>query len=111
MGKLTDIGSPIKSFIEKVKNETTDGIDDWELKAPIDLELSAIVKGKAGAGIDIQVVNFGAKVEAEQIQKIKLSIGPKDEVSEAQKKAKIATAKAQEKLAKEIPFHTEVQTR
>ncbi len=87
------IGSPIKSFIEKVKNESVDGLGDWELKAPIELELSTIVKGNAGGGLDIQVINFGAKVEAEQQQKIKLSIGPKDEAEEAEKKARIAKAK------------------
>ena len=66
------IGSPIKTFIEKVRKETIDEINDWELKAPIDLELSAVVKGKVGGGIDIEIVNFGAKIEAEQLQKIKI---------------------------------------
>ncbi len=73
-----------------------DGLDDWELKSPIELELNAIVNGKIGGCMDIQVVNFGAKVEAEQQQKIKLSIGPKDPASEAEKKARIEKAMAEE---------------
>lgn len=90
------IGSPIKTFIEKIRKESTDGLADWELKAPIELELSAIVKGKIGGGIDIEVVHFGAKVEAEQLQKVKMAIGPKNEAEEAEKKARIAEAQANE---------------
>ena len=62
--------------------------------------MSAIVKGKVGGGIDIEVVNFGAKVEAEQLQKVKMAIGPKSEAEEAEKKARIAEAQAKEKDAK-----------
>lgn len=79
-------GSPIKEFIEQAKGQVKDGLGDWELKAPIDLELSTIVKGKVGGGIDIQVIQFGARVEAEQQQKIKISIGPKDEAEQEEKK-------------------------
>ena len=93
------IGSPIKTFIEKIRKESIDGLADWELKAPIELELSAIVKGKVGGGIDIEVVNFGAKVEAEQLQKVKMVIGPKSEAEEAEKKARIAESQAKEKDA------------
>ena len=93
------IGIPIKTFIEKIRKESTDGLADWELKAPIELELSAIVKGKAGGGMDIEVVHFGAKVEAEQLQKVKMAIGPKSEAEEAEKKARIAEAEANEQNA------------
>ncbi|PIN90865.1 hypothetical protein COU60_00790 [Candidatus Pacearchaeota archaeon CG10_big_fil_rev_8_21_14_0_10_34_76] len=86
-------GSPIKEFIEQTKNQALAGLGDWEFKAPIELELNTIVSGKAGGGIDIKVINFGAKVEAEQQQKIKISIGPKDEAEQEEKKAKIETAK------------------
>jgi hypothetical protein len=90
---MTNTGSPIKEFIEQTKNQAIAGLGDWEFKAPIELELNTIVSGKAGGGIDIQVINFGAKVEAEQQQKIKLSIGPKDEAEQEEKKAKIESAK------------------
>lgn len=93
------IGSPIKTFIEKIRKESTDGLADWELKAPIELELSAIVKGKAGGGMDIEVIHFGAKVEAEQLQKVKMAIGPKSEAEEAEKKARIAEAQSKEQDA------------
>jgi hypothetical protein len=87
-------GSPIKEFIEQTKNQAIAGLgSDWELKAPIELELNAIVSGKVGGGIDIKVINFGAKVEAEQQQKIKISIGAKDEAEQEEKKARIGTAK------------------
>ncbi len=92
-------GSPIKSFIKKVIEETEDGLGDWELREPITLELSTIISSKAGAGLNIQVVNIGAGVKAEEIQKISMSISPKDEVLEARKKADIKEAKYQEELA------------
>jgi len=91
--KFLSAGSPIKEFVEQTKNQAIAGLGDWELKAPIELELNAIVSGKIGGGIDIQVINFGAKVEAEQQQKIKLSIGPKDEAEQEEKKARVEIAK------------------
>ncbi len=100
--KTNFIGSPIATFIKKVKDQAIVGIEDWELKAPIDLELSTIVKGKIGGKVDIQVVNFGAKVEGQQIQKIRMSIGPKNESDEAKKKAEIAVSQAKEAQAKDI---------
>jgi len=90
---MTIAGSPIKDFIEQTRKQAIEGLGDWEFKAPIDLELNTIVSGKVGGGIDIQVINFGAKVEAEQQQKIKISIGPKDEAEQEEKKARIETAK------------------
>ena len=86
-------GSPIKEFIEQVKKQSEDGLGDWEFKAPIELELNTIVSGRVGGGIDIQVINFGAKIEAEQQQKMKFSIGPKDEAEQEEKKARIETAR------------------
>jgi|SRR3989344_4321703 len=90
---MTEAGSPIKEFIEQTKNQALAGLGDWEFKAPLELELNTIVSGNAGGGIDIKVINFGAKVEAEQQQKIKISIGPKDEAEQEEKKARIETAK------------------
>ncbi|MEK6760627.1 MAG: hypothetical protein AABX93_01755 [Nanoarchaeota archaeon] len=90
---MSDVGSPIKEFIEQTKSQAIAGLGDWEFKAPIELELNTIVSGKVGGGIDIKVINFGAKVEAEQQQKIKISIGPKDEAEQEEKKARIEKAK------------------
>ena len=109
--EITNIGSPIKSFIEKIRKESIDGLGDWELKTPIELELNAIVSGKVGGGMDIQVVNFGAKVEAEQQQKIKLSIGPKDDVTEAERKGRIAESEAKIALSEKIKRETGVRIR
>ncbi len=94
-----ETGSPLKSFIENTRAQIESGLGEWELKAPVNLELSAIVKGNVGGGIDIKIVNFGTKVEAEQIQKIRVSIGPKDQANEALKKATIAEAGRRERAA------------
>lgn len=91
-----DVGSSIKSFIERVRNEVEEGIGDWELKSTIELELSTVVEGDAQAGLDIKVIKVGANVKAEETQKIKLSIGQKSEVEEEERKARIAEAKTKE---------------
>lgn len=95
-------GSPIKEFIEQARKQSEDGLGDWEFKAPLELELNTIVSGKVGGGIDIQVINFGAKVEAEQQQKMKFSIGPKDKAEQEEKKARIKIAKERQKLARQL---------
>ena len=95
------VETSLADFIKKTKDSAVEGLgDDWKLAEPIKLELSAIVKGKVGGGLEIQIVNFGAKIEAEQIQKISLAISQKDEVSEAQKAAKVAAAEVELRVAK-----------
>ena len=78
---MVEVGSPIKLFIEQAKEQAIAGLGDWELKKPITLELSTIVSGKVGGSFDIQVINFGAKVNAEQIQKISFLSGKFDFIS------------------------------
>jgi len=82
-----ETGSPIKTFVEQTKDQVTAGLGDWELKGPIEFEMSTTVSGSIGGKLDIQVINFGSKVEAEQVQKIKISIGPRDILEEQKKKA------------------------
>ncbi len=101
---IVEAGSPIKEFIEQARKQAIDGMGDWEFKAPLELELNTIVTGKAGAALNIQVINFGAKVEAEQQQKIKLSIGPKDEAEQEEKKARIEKAKVIQDRPSEAVF-------
>ncbi|MBS3115296.1 hypothetical protein J4482_01560 [Candidatus Woesearchaeota archaeon] len=98
--KLPEAGSSIKQFIERTITETEVALlgHYWELKKPIELELSAIAKGKSGGGFDLQIVNFGVKVEEAQLQKIKLAIGPKTDVDEAEKSARISKAKKEEMI-------------
>ena len=98
--QIDTTGSPIKEFIEQARKQAEAGVGNWEFKAPLDLELSTIVSGKAGGGIDIKVVNFGANVQAEQIQKIKTSIGPKDKLEQTIKRTKLMEAKRKEKYEK-----------
>ncbi|MEK6861807.1 MAG: trypco2 family protein [Nanoarchaeota archaeon] len=102
--KMFSAGSPLTDFITQIREQTEKALGDWELKSPVELELSVVTSGKVDGGIDIRVVKFGAKVEAEQVQKIKMSIAPKDEVAEAEKKARIATAKKTEELMGRKPF-------
>lgn len=97
-----EAGSPIKTFIEQVKNQAGEGLGDWEFKEPIRFEMSTVVGSEGGAGLNISVISLGTKVKAEEVQKIKMSIGPKDEVSEAQKKAEIAKAEAEARYARQI---------
>jgi hypothetical protein len=90
-----ETGSALTEFIQQTKDQTVAALgEDWELKKPLELELSTVAKGKVGGGMDIRVLNFGAKVEGEEVQKMKISIGPKDDAVEEEKKARIAKAKA-----------------
>ena len=79
IGDCMQTGSPIKNVIEQAKRELIDALGDWELKSPIEFELSAIIEADTGGGFRIGIVNVGAKVKTEEIQKIRLSIGPKDD--------------------------------
>ncbi len=97
---IINAGSPIKDFVKSTKDQILEGLEGLELKTPIEMELNVIINGKLGAGLDISVVNFGAKVEATQTQKIKFSIGQKSDVEEAEKLARIEKAKTEEELAK-----------
>ena len=97
---MIDIGSPIKSFIEQIRNQTKEGLGDWELKAPISLEISTIVNGNAEGLLDIKVINFGAKIRAEQVQKIKISIGPKSDLEQAENKLKLLKINKEEFIEK-----------
>ncbi|MFW6002678.1 MAG: hypothetical protein ACOCQD_04995 [archaeon] len=99
MSKPTEIGSPITEFIRKTKEQTEKGLDDWELKAPIEMELNTIVKDNKKGGIDINVINFGVDVEGHQQQKIKFSIGPKDPVKDEEDAARIAEARKKKENA------------
>ena len=93
---MSEAGSPIEEFIKQTRDQAIAGLGDWELKAPIELELNTIVSGKAGGGVDISVINFGAKVDREQQQKIRIVIGPRDQEEE---NARNAEAKFRKTIA------------
>lgn len=97
MEETLTMGSPIQQFVKSTKDQILAGLGDLELKTPIEMELNVTVSGKAGAGLDINVIEFGAKVEATQVQKVRFSIGQKSEVEEAEKAARIAKAIADKK--------------
>jgi hypothetical protein len=99
-----NIGSPITEVIEQVRKQVDKGLDTWELKAPIELELNAIVSEERGGGINFKIIKYGKSVETEQRQKIKFSIGPKSEAEQEDKKARIEEAKARIEKAKVIQY-------
>lgn len=81
--RFVETGTAVSAFIKKIKNETNNGLEtDWELKSPIECEVSIIIKGTVSGGADIKIINFGSKVEGEEVQKIKFSIGPKVKIDE-----------------------------
>lgn len=80
---LSSTGSPLTEYIKQIKNQTIDALgDEWELKKPIELELSTVAKSNDKGNIDIRVISFGADVETEEIQKVKLTVGPKNEIND-----------------------------
>jgi len=100
MPNETETGSPLTLVIQQTKEQTLAGLGDWELKKPLELEFSTIIKGKAESGLDIRVITFGAKVEAEEVQKIKMYVGPKDEAEVEEKNARIEKAKTDAEMEK-----------
>ena len=102
MSKPRDIGSPITKVIKEIREQTEAGLEKWELKSPVDLELSTIIGKEGGGNLAIQVLTLGAKAKSEEIQKIRLSIGPKEKALEAEREGKIAEAEAKMAIAKKM---------
>ena len=74
--ELTDIGSPIKNFINQTIKQVNDGTPKgYALTSNIDFDLS-IVNQKTGKGkVDVKVLGFGRDVSNQSIQRVKFSIG------------------------------------
>ena len=97
---MSDIGSPLKTFIQTSLDQIKEGIgDNFYINKSIEFELSVATTGKVEGGLDIFVVKLGGNVEQQAIQKIKLSVNHKDSLEYAETEAFKKTIKERPEVA------------
>ena len=96
------IGSPVKDFVKSFLEQAEDGMQEKgfvtcsEKDAHIKIELNAAEVQEAGGGFKIHVFSLGGKQSDTNSQKMTIFAKKVDEVEEAEKKARIAEAQANE---------------
>lgn len=103
MGEQTDIGRPIKDYIGSAINQIKEALpEDARIDGIIKVELSTVLQKEKGGGIRIEVLDLGAKVSENQIQKITIPIKILTESSKAIDDAIKAEAEAKKATAEDI---------
>lgn len=103
MGEPIDIGSPIKEFISSAIIQIKDALpEDARVDGIINIEMSTVLQNEKGGGIRIEVLNFGAKVSENQVQKITIPIRILTESGKAVESALKAKAEAEQATAENI---------
>ena len=82
--ELTDFINAVKESIEKTQTQGS-----FELIAPIEFEVSIVVKKEGKGGINIAIVGAGGKYEKESISKIKFSMGNPQSLEQLEKMTRI----------------------
>ena len=107
-----DIGSPIKDYISSAINQIKEALpEDAEIDGIIKVELSTVLQKEKGGGIKIEVLNLGAKVSENQIQKITIPIKISSESSKAVDDAIKAEAEAKKAVAEDLRRRIQKQTK
>lgn len=100
-------GSSIQLFVESTLKQIEAGKpQNYKVSGDISFDLSIIQTAEAGGKIDLKVVGIGGEVTKEQTQRITFALKPINEAEEAETKARIARAKAQEEFALKAPFNS-----
>lgn len=103
MGESTDIGSPIKDFISSAIAQIKDALpEDARVEGIVNVEMSTVLQKEKGGGIRIEVLNLGAKVSENQVQKITIPIRILTESGKAEEDADKAEAEARKAAAEKI---------
>jgi len=93
-------GSALAEYIKDVKNQIKDGLgSDSSLAGAIDLEMSTTLEKGGGGGLNISVLRAGAKVNHQEIHKIKIPIKLNSDLDKAENEAKISEAQFQKELS------------
>lgn len=72
----TDIGSPIKTFVNQTLKEINDGLPKgYDLTSSVDFELSVVNNTSKKGKIDVRVLSLGGDINAQNTQKVRFSIG------------------------------------
>ena len=84
---MVDLKDYIQNSIEKIKG----GLGEKaKVSGNVVLEITTTTKANSGAGISIQVVELGAKLSAEETQKITIPITILTDLEKAKELAEIA---------------------
>ncbi len=103
MGEPTDIGSPIKDYISSAIAQIKDALpEDARVDGIVNVEMSTVLQKEKGGGIRIEVLNLGAKVSENQVQKITIPIRILTEAGKAVEEAMKAEAEAKKVTAEKI---------
>ena len=88
--------SPIKDFIQSALSQINGAIPkNARIEGVIKFEISTVVQKEKNGGIDISVINLGANISENQIQKIIIPIQILTDTAIAQNAARIAKAEAE----------------
>ncbi len=103
MEELSDIGSPIKEYIESALRQIKDALpEDARVDGNINIEMSTVLQKEKGGGLKINVLNLGAKVSENQIHKINIPIRILTEAGKAVEEAMKSEAEAKKATAEKI---------
>lgn len=103
---LLTTGSAIANYIEDAKNQIKLGLGkEASLAGPIELEMSTTLEKSKSGGFMISVLQAGAKVNHQEVHKIKIPIKLTSELDNFENDAKIAEAKFQKELSDKKVFH------
>jgi len=86
--KPTDIGSPIKNFVNQSVKEIEAGMPKgYEVTSGIDFELSVVNRQQKGGKIDLRVLSLGGDVATQNTQKVRFSIGNPKQIEQQTRNA------------------------
>ena len=95
MVESTNISSPIKDYIISAITQIRDALpEDTRVDGIVTVEMSTVLQKEMGGGIRIEVLNLGAKVSENQVQKITIPIRILTETGKAVEEAMKAEAEA-----------------
>ncbi len=104
MGEI--ISSPIKDFISSAITQIKNALpDDARVDGIVNIEMSTVLQREKGGGIRIEVLNLGAKVSENQVQRITIPIRILTESGRAVEAAIKAEAEAKIATADKIKRH------
>lgn len=73
---MVTAGSSVEEVMTQIREEVTNGLGDWTLKSPVELELSGTFHKEGGGKARFYVLEAGAVARSEETQRIKICFGP-----------------------------------
>jgi hypothetical protein len=100
MGFSADSTTPIKDYVQSAIAQIKDAIpSDAKIDGIVNIRMTTVVQKTKGGGINLQVVNAGTDVGANQTQEITIPIRILTEADQTYEEAKIAEAQSRKAKA------------